>query len=280
MLRLLQTITSTGGVFTSTEPAIPEPPLPTSPGQPAPIAVHKLDFPALGFPEYKNEFALVIDNLFTQADCDKLLNAAEGAHEWEIAQVNGVGGFGYTDLSYRNSSRILYDDFGLADWVLEKLRPYLADIEEVDPRRHHLQSKSSRERAQQQSDGPPRPVQLSRLNERLRYLKYGPGQYFRRHCDGCYFTPDKTEVSYYTLQLYLNGDAETLKGGATRFAHFRKTKGVERAYIDVEPRMGRVLIFEQARLLHSGEDVVSGEKITIRTDLMYKDPAHRDADEA
>lgn len=268
MRRLFKTIT---GGAASNEPDIPEPPLPPSPGQPAPIAVHKLNFPALGFPEYKGEFALVIDNLFTQADCDKLLNAAEAAHEWEVAQVNGRGGSGYTDLSYRHSSRILYDDFELADWILEKLRPYMREIEEADPGRHYIHSKPSRTRTQQQRDHNP-PVQLSRLNERLRFLKYGPEQFFRRHCDGCYFTPDKTEVSYYTLQLYLNGDSESLKGGATRFTHHRPRKDGGREYIDVDPRMGRVLIFEQARLLHSGEEVESGEKITIRTELMYRDP--------
>jgi len=63
--------------------AIPEPPVPESPNEQAPIAVHKLDFPALGLPKYKERFALVIDNLFTEDDCDKLLNAAEASAEWE-----------------------------------------------------------------------------------------------------------------------------------------------------------------------------------------------------
>ncbi|KAG8998901.1 hypothetical protein FRB94_006611 [Tulasnella sp. JGI-2019a] len=258
-----------------TKSEIPEPPTAPSPNEPAPIAVHKLDFPALGFPEYQHRYALIIDNLFTPADCQKLLDAAESAKEWEVAQVNGAGGFGYTDISYRNSQRILYDDFDLADWILEKLRPYVGEIESVDSRRHHMMSRTVQERKiakVQASDS----VQLSRVNERLRYLKYGPGQYFRRHCDGCYYTPDRTEVSYYTIQLYLNGDAENLKGGATRFFTSRRGKDRVEKHLDVNPRAGRVLIFEQDGLLHSGEDVVDGTKITIRSEFMYKDSTLKD----
>lgn len=271
MKRFLQTV-SNAIPFTSTTNSIPEPPQPESPGQSAPIAIHKIDFTAVGFPEYKNEFALVIDNLFTRADCQKLLDAAEAKNEWEVAQVNGRGGYGFTDLSYRNSSRILYDDFELADWILEKLRPYIGEIEKMPPGKHHMYSKDREER--KGSGQQAKHVELSRMNERLRYLKYGPGQFFRRHCDGCYYTDDRTEVSYHTLQLYLNGDKDDLKGGATRFFRQIRSRSGDREFIDVEPRLGRVLIFEQSHLLHSGEEVESGEKITIRTEFMYKDPDH------
>ena len=39
---------------------------------------------------------------------------------------------------------------------------------------------------------------------------------------------------------------------------------------DVEPKVGRVLIFQHRDLLHSGDDVTSGIKMTVRTDMMYK----------
>ena len=38
---------------------------------------------------------------------------------------------------------------------------------------------------------------------------------------------------------------------------------------DVHPRPGRILLFQQRDLLHSGEDVLRGVKYTIRTDLMF-----------
>lgn len=39
--------------------------------------------------------------------------------------------------------------------------------------------------------------------------------------------------------------------------------------IDVVPKCGRVLMFQHRNLLHSGDDVVSGTKLTMRTDLMF-----------
>ena len=44
----------------------------------------------------------------------------------------------------------------------------------------------------------------------------------------------------------------------------------EEKYLDVEPKVGRVLIFQHRNLLHSGDDVIRGTKYTLRTDLMYE----------
>lgn len=43
-----------------------------------------------------------------------------------------------------------------------------------------------------------------------------------------------------------------------------------RTWVDVEPRSGRALIFEQCGLAHSGERVIEGVKLTVRTDLMFE----------
>lgn len=55
-----------------------------------------------------------------------------------------------------------------------------------------------------------------------------------------------------------------LRGGATTF-HSRDMKN----RMDIDPKIGRVLIFQHKRLLHSGDDVVEGIKLTMRSDLMY-----------
>ena len=80
-------------------------------------------------------------------------------------------------------------------------------------------------------------------------------------------TPDGLERSYFTLHLYLNGDSaeKPLLGGATTF-HSR--------FLDhefkVPPKTGRVLVFQHRGLVHSGEEVQWGLKLTMRTDLMFK----------
>jgi hypothetical protein len=92
------------------------------------------------------------------------------------------------------------------------------------------------------------------------------------HCDGAYETPDGKERSYFTLHLYLN-DAEgkdgqpPLEGGATTF-HSYSYHNDRR--MDVVPKCGRVLLFQHRSLLHSGDDVISGTKYTVRTDIMYE----------
>jgi hypothetical protein len=90
------------------------------------------------------------------------------------------------------------------------------------------------------------------------------------HCDGSYVTPSNRERSFFTFHMYLNDDTSVdavgpLEGGATTF-HSMNMK----AKMDVTPKVGRVLIFQHAYLLHSGEEVRKGLKLTMRTDLMYE----------
>jgi hypothetical protein len=40
--------------------------------------------------------------------------------------------------------------------------------------------------------------------------------------------------------------------------------------MDVDPKAGRVLIFQHRNLYHSGDDVLAGVKYTMRTDIMYE----------
>jgi hypothetical protein len=57
---------------------------------------------------------------------------------------------------------------------------------------------------------------------------------------------------------------EPLVGGATTFHSLNMGRDLH-----VEPKAGRVLLFQHRSLLHSGEDVVKGTKLTMRTDIMY-----------
>jgi hypothetical protein len=70
--------------------------------------------------------------------------------------------------------------------------------------------------------------------------------------------------SFVTIHLYLN-EGDGLEGGATRFWTPNKKQ-----FLDVEPKMGRVLVFQQRMLVHSGEEVTGGLKLTMRTDCMFE----------
>ncbi|KAK3377922.1 hypothetical protein B0H63DRAFT_478367 [Podospora didyma] len=107
----------------------------------------------------------------------------------------------------------------------------------------------------------------------MRFLKYEGGQFFRPHCDGPYGEgkDGRTIESLFTAHLYLNdskavaGDAAELVGGATSFLSTD-----EKRKMDIDPKAGRVLIFQHRKLLHSGDDVIKGTKYTVRTDIMYE----------
>lgn len=112
---------------------------------------------------------------------------------------------------------------------------------------------------------------ISRFNEALEFLTYEAGNFVRPHCDAHYVDKDSGETSYLTAHFYLTGsggERDDVKGGATRFAvdfeHLNEGK------IDVDPKAGSVLIFQQRDLYHEGTDVTMGTKYTMRVDVMYK----------
>lgn len=85
----------------------------------------------------------------------------------------------------------------------------------------------------------------------------------------------KNMLTLYTIHIYLNDSiAENAKaellGGATSFL-----SADHRQRLDVDPAVGRVLIFQHRKLYHSGDDVLRGTKYTIRTDLLYEQ-THRE----
>jgi hypothetical protein len=95
---------------------------------------------------------------------------------------------------------------------------------------------------------------VSGFNERFRFYRYGPAEYFKWHRDGS-FAKSPDEASYLTFLIYLNHDFE---GGATEF----KTE-------IIAPHAGTALVFPH-KLAHQGAPVVSGSKYVLRTDVIYR----------
>lgn len=81
-----------------------------------------------------------------------------------------------------------------------------------------------------------------------------------------YTVPGGEQRSFITFQLYLGGTCEG-KDGSTRFLSYH---GPDNGVIDVEPTVGRVLMFQHAGLVHEGSAVKNGEKYTLRSDIMYE----------
>lgn len=257
------------------------------------LIVQRIDFSKTSLPEYDGLYATIIDNALSEAECNTLIRAAE-AHaggKWEQAMVNVGLGRQKLISDVRDCGRIIWDDHITVGKIWSRISSSVPELESIETA------------ARVTGHGPVKrgeTYQMSRLNERMRFLKYGSGQYFRRkhqppplptppfipllspkntyplppsptaHEDGMYITPNGHERSFYTLHLYLNesnphAPEGPLQGGATTF----HSDNMQRR-LDVLPKIGRVLLFQHRGLLHSGDDVTGGIKLTMRTDLMYK----------
>ncbi len=115
------------------------------------------------------------------------------------------------------------------------------------------------------------------VNKRFRFYKYDEGDYFSLHTDGAWpgssvenknlitdFYRDR--FSQMTFLLFLSDDFE---GGATEFLVDKKS----RKFVSVRTPKGGVLCFPHGmnpmHCLHSSQEIISGIKYIIRSDILY-----------
>ncbi|KAI0148724.1 oxidoreductase domain-containing protein [Xylariaceae sp. FL1272] len=261
-------------IYRSNDIAIPPEYLKSDPVDAKPITFKPIDFANSVLPEYTGCYAVVLDNVLSPSESAQLIKLAEDSvvdedkedgSSWRPALVNIGGGFEVEIPDYRKGHRIIWDTQEIVDRIWRRL----ATVPEVKNSLQTLPVAVSGMRLDEMK------YDFVRVNHRMRFLKYVPGDFFKPHCDGPY--GEQTEdggyiQTYMTVHLYLNdsqqeaGPGVDLKGGATSFLSRDDTRK-----IDVDPKAGRVLIFQHARLRHSGADVQAGTKYTVRTDIMYKE---------
>ncbi len=168
-----------------------------------------------------------LENFFSAAECARFIALGDDIG-YVASEVNFVTGSRRAE-EIRNNDRVIFDDAALAQSLFERARALLpADVSGW---------------------------KLSGFNERMRFYRYRPEQYFKWHRDGS-FAKGPDEESMLTFMIYLN---EAFEGGATEF----KTEVVT-------PRTGMALVFPH-RATHQGAELLSGVKYVLRTDVMYKD---------
>lgn len=172
---------------------VPIPPdfLTTDPPDLKPITITTLDWPKTQIPEYEGYYAAVLDNVISPSECEALLKLAEASvpdshktpgpddklSSWGPALVNMGMGFEVLLPHYRNSDRIIWDQQEVVDRLWERclraegLRERLGGVIENQP----MVTGTERNK----SFGDARWVFKS-VNKRMRFLKYGSGQFFKR----------------------------------------------------------------------------------------------------
>ena len=144
-------------------------------GPPANPEKKVIDFEKTALPEYKGLYAAVLDGCFSKEECDLLVQAAEAQTNgtWEQAMVNVGGGRQIMATDIRNCGRIIWDDRELVARIWNRINPVMGEIQNL----------KNQEAVSGLGLVKRREVwEMSRLNERMRFLKYGDGQYFKRTC--------------------------------------------------------------------------------------------------
>src|SRR5687767_14445902 len=125
-----------------------------------------------------NFTCFVIPSLFSQTECEELLNAdIKSSFQKAIANY---------PTYYRNNDRFVMDNEALANKLFEKVKPYLPETITIDS---SIQAENGT-------------WNLKELNSRLRFCKYAANQYFHRHLDGIHYRSANIQ-SKLTFMIYL-----------------------------------------------------------------------------
>lgn len=123
--------------------------------------------------QHKDLYAVILDNVFTPSECATLVKLAEARTNgtWEQALVNVGCGQQRQILDVRDCGRIIWDDRDVVARIWERIKGAVPEIEILE------------NKPKVTGYGPAKRKEtwkMLRLNERMRFLKYGKDQYFRR----------------------------------------------------------------------------------------------------
>lgn len=142
-----------------------------------PIILTPVPFASSPLPEYDGCFAVTLDNALSQEECDQLIRLAEASVPlteekplpWQPAMVALGPGVEAPAPGYRESDRIIWNQQDVVDRIWERcvqadgLAEQLAVVEEEEDRVFGIPK-----------------WEFRRINQRMRFLKYSSGQYFKR----------------------------------------------------------------------------------------------------
>lgn len=142
-------------------------------GSPPEITKRIIDFKETELPEYKGYYACVLDGVLSAGECGELVRAAmaQTDGEWQLAMINSGTDRQVVDLESRSCGRIIWDDPEIVSRIWARCQGLVPEL-------HELKDKPSIT-----GGGPLKKswsYRLTRLNERMRFLRYFDGNYFKR----------------------------------------------------------------------------------------------------
>lgn len=218
------------------------PPLVAGPPVAGPPPLAAVD--RIAAPEKPDSWAVTLRGVLSAEECEAVIEATE-ERGFGAALLNAGGGREIYSPDIRSNSRCIVDSPEFADALFERVRHALPP--ERDGKR------------------------LIGVNERLRVLRYDPGEFFRVHMDGCFEResgPLKGQRTYITLLLYLN---EGYEGCETTFYSrlaYVSDKSAPPAALPIPPAVGMVLLHDH-NIAHAANPLVAGRKYVLRSDILY-----------
>lgn len=144
---------------------------------PEPLAATPVPFTAAGLPEYDNRLALTIDNVLTPSECGQLQTLVEssvpdipeGESPWKPASLRLTPGVEVPSKpGYRQSDRIVWCNQIITNRIWERC----ASAEGLREKLAVVKQQYGKVREGE--------WQFRRMNDRMSFLRYEKGQYFKR----------------------------------------------------------------------------------------------------
>lgn len=182
--------------YASKDVQIPADFLTKTPRDSQPITASQIEWKNSVLPENGDRYAVVLDNVISKSECEILLGLAEASvpdaeeggeaerQSWKPALVNIGGGYEILEANYRNSDRIIWDQQEVVNRLWERclqapgIKERLSVIETDETILGPVRKRAGGQR-----------WELRMLNKRMRFLKYGPGQFFRREYPFSFLVP-------------------------------------------------------------------------------------------
>ena len=133
--------------------------------------VNRIDFSKTKIPRYEGLYAVVLDGIMNLAECDMLIRAAETRTngKWERALINAGGDRQVLMEDTRKCGRIIWDEQEVVDKIWARCAPLLLELQTLDAGKWPLALGMRGKKG----------WTMTRLNDRMRLLKYTGGEYFK-----------------------------------------------------------------------------------------------------
>ena len=219
---------------------------------------------------------VVVDDFLTKEECASLCAAIDVSPALSFWSAAGRGND--KARAFRDADTIEVDSIEVAKNMWTRIEKLLeGDVIDIDENPEDQSNDSLWER---ELPGRWRPVNF---NHDLLFVRYPSNGAFSPHTDGKAIHDFNTR-SFYSVIIFLN-DIEEEQGGGTRFYKKEALQNLgsvpeeggrwtankkEYQTLEVEPKAGRLLFFDQ-RLVHEGvPPVAPNRKYIIRSDIIYK----------